>query len=374
MDTEARYELAADGSELRMRLSGDWSSSDSVPDFSEIEAELQQSACTVLAVDCEALEGWDSMLVVTLLHCEEFCSRVGAEFRGVSLPPGALKLMALSRAVAPHERPAAIPEPWWHRVHPLIWLQRAVAAAADVLGFVGEISIAFARLAAGRANARAVDFFYFVQQAGPSALGIITLISALVGMILAYLGSVQLRQIGAQIFVADLVGIGMVREMGPLMTAVIMAGRTGAAYAAQLGTMQTRDEIDAITTLGISPIEFLVLPRLLALVCIMPLLCLYSDLLGMLGGAVVALSMDVTYTQYVNETRAAVTLTHIATGVVKSVVFGLLIAIAGCRAGIRCGRSSEAVGLATTAAVVSAIVCLVIADAAFNILYQRLDI
>ena len=136
MDTRARYELAADGPELRMRLSGDWSSSDSVPDFSEIEAELQQSACKVLAVDCEALEGWDSILVVTLLHCEEFCARAGVEFRGVSLPPGALKLMALSRAVAPHERPVAIPQPWWHRVHPLIWLQRAVAAVADVLGFM----------------------------------------------------------------------------------------------------------------------------------------------------------------------------------------------------------------------------------------------
>lgn len=374
MDATARYEIEADAAGLRLRLSGDWSISGAVPGFPDIEAQLLQHAAKALAVDCEALDGWDSALVVTLLACEDFCARAGIEFRGVSLPPGARKLMALSRAVAPHERPVAAAEPWWHRVHPLLWLQRGVAAMADVLGFVGEIGIGLARLAAGRANTRAVDFFYCVQQAGPAALGIITLISVLVGMILAYLGSVQLRQIGAQIFVADLVGIGMVREMGPLMTAVIMAGRTGAAYAAQLGTMQTRDEIDAITTLGISPVEFLVLPRLLALVCIMPLLCLYSDLLGMLGGAVVALGMDVTYTQYVNETRTAVTLTYIATGVIKSIAFGLLIAIAGCHAGMRCGRSSEAVGLATTAAVVSAIVCLVVADAAFNILYQRLDI
>ena len=132
-----------------------------------------------------------------------------------------------------------------------------------------------------------------MQQAGPAAIGIVTLISVLVGMILAYLGSVQLRQFGAQIYVADLVGIGMVREMAALMTGVIMAGRTGAAYAAQLGTMQTREEIDAIRTLGMSPIEFLVLPRLLALVLVMPLLTLYAGVLGMCGGALVAIGMDV---------------------------------------------------------------------------------
>jgi phospholipid/cholesterol/gamma-HCH transport system permease protein len=165
-----------------------------------------------------------------------------------------------------------------------------------------------------------------------------------------------------------------VREMAALMTGVIMAGRTGAAYAAQLGTMQTREEIDAIRTLGMSPMEFLVLPRLLALVMIMPLLCLYSGVLGMCGGALVATGMDVSWTQYVNETRLSMNLTHIATGLAKSVAFGLLIALAGCRAGMQCGRSSEAVGKATTQAVVTAIVWLIVADAAFNIVYERLGI
>jgi phospholipid/cholesterol/gamma-HCH transport system permease protein len=158
------------------------------------------------------------------------------------------------------------------------------------------------------------------------------------------------------------------------MTAVIMAGRTGAAYAAQLGTMQTREEIDAIETLGISPMEFLVLPRMLALVLVMPMLCVYSDVLGMLGGAPVAMAMDVTWGQYLAGAQEAVTLTHIATGVAKSIAFGVLIGAAGCRAGLLCGRSSEAVGQATTTAVVRAIVWLVVADAAFNIVYQRLGI
>ena len=189
-------------------------------------------------------------------------------------------------------------------------------------------------------------------------------------MILAYLGSVQIRQLGAQ----DLVAIGMVREMGALMTAVIMAGRTGAAYAAQLGTMQVNEEIDALRIMGISSMEFLVLPRLLALVFVMPLLCIYADIIGMVGGAIIATSMDVSIIQYISQTRDAVDWLDISTGIVKSIVFGILIAIAGCQAGLNCGRNSDAVGMAATNAVVKAIVYLVVADAAFNILYDKLGI
>jgi phospholipid/cholesterol/gamma-HCH transport system permease protein len=178
----------------------------------------------------------------------------------------------------------------------------------------------------------------------------------------------------AQIFVANLVSLGMVREMGALMTAVIMAGRTGAAYAAQLGTMQTREEIDAIVTLGVSPMEFLVIPRVLALLVVMPMLVMYSNILGMLGGAIVALGMDITFIQYMNQTQGSVGFTDFATGLFKSVVFALLIGIAGCQAGLACGRSSAAVGQATTKAVVTGLVYLIVADAALNILYQRLGI
>ena len=192
--------------------------------------------------------------------------------------------------------------------------------------------------------------------------------------ILAYLGSVQLRQLGAQVYVADLVAIGMVREMGALMTAVIMAGRTGAAYAAQLGTMQVNEEIDALRIMGISSMEFLVLPRLLALVFVMPLLCIYADIIGMVGGAIIATSMDVSIIQYISQTRDAVDWLDISTGIVKSIVFVILIAIAGCQAGLNCGRNSDAVGMAATNAVVKAIVYLVVADAAFNILYDKLGI
>jgi phospholipid/cholesterol/gamma-HCH transport system permease protein len=193
-------------------------------------------------------------------------------------------------------------------------------------------------------------------------------------MILAYLGAAQLQQFGAAIYVADLVAIGMLREMAALMTAVVMSGRTGAAYAAQLSTMQTNEEIDAIRTLGIDPIEYLVVPRVIGLVLMMPLLVIFANALGILGGAIVAGGMGVTPLQYFNQLALSLSFTHFGVGMVKALVFALLIAIAGCRAGISSGRSSAAVGQATTEAVVTSVVYLIIADAAINILCQQLGI
>jgi phospholipid/cholesterol/gamma-HCH transport system permease protein len=370
----ARCAIEASAGHATLVLSGDWTVTRGAPRSAAVLEQLRAQAAREIGFDCSALGSWDSLLVTLLLGIDEECTRAGIRLDTANLPEGALRLMALARTVRAEHRAPSARAPWWRRLLAGAPLLQARGQLLETLAFVGELLIALGKLCVGRANTRARDFLWFVQQAGPAAIGIVTLISVLVGMILAYLGSVQLRQFGAQIYVADLVGIGMVREMAALMTGVIMAGRTGAAYAAQLGTMQTREEIDAIRTLGMSPMEFLVLPRLLALVLVMPLLTLYSGVLGMCGGALVAIGMDVSWTQYVHETRLAVTLTHILTGVAKSVVFGLLIAIAGCRAGMQCGRSSEAVGKATTRAVVTAIVWLIVADAAFNIVYQRLGI
>ena len=236
------------------------------------------------------------------------------------------------------------------------------------------MTIALSRLVRGKANTRFSDFWNFCFQAGPNAFAIITLTSVLVGMILGYLGAVQLKQFGAEVYVANLVVIGMLREMGVLMTAVVMAGRTGAAYAAQLGTMQTNEEIDAITTMGISPIEFLVLPRMLALIIIMPLLTIYADILGILGGGIVAGSLGVSPIQYIVQGEAALSFIDVAVGLLKALVFAILIAIAGCRAGINSGRSSAAVGQAATNAVVTALIYLIVADATINIIFQQLSI
>jgi phospholipid/cholesterol/gamma-HCH transport system permease protein len=253
-------------------------------------------------------------------------------------------------------------------------LRNVWADLEESLAFTGQVTVALSRLARGNANTRFVDFRSFCYQAGPDAFAIISLTSVLVGMILAYLGAVQLKQFGAEIFVANLVVIGMLREMGVLMTAVVMAGRTGAAYAAQLGTMQTNDEIDAITTMGISPVEFLVLPRMLALIIIMPLLTIYANLLGIVGGGIVAGGMGITPIQYLLQGQTALSFSHVTVGLLKALVFATLIAIAGCRAGMNCGRSSAAVGEAATNAVVTALVYLIVADAAINILFQQLGI
>jgi len=355
-------------------LRGDWSSAAGMaPEFPELRAAFEQHAGAgqwrfVAAPDFH----WDSQLMARLFLCARYCDEHDIALDVDALPPGARKLLEVATAVkpqqaAPVERPGG--------------LQRLKAAwcaicttATDLLEFVGGVSLGLVSLARGRANMRWRDFFYFIEQCGPQALGIVALISVLVGMILAYLGSVQLRQFGAEVYVANLVTIGMMREMGALMTAVRMAGRSGAAYAGQLGAMQSNEEIDAITTLGISPMEYLVLPRLLALVAVMPLLCIFADVLGLVGGGIVAAGMDISMAQFIHQAQDAVSATDILTGLFKSVVFGLLIATAGCQAGLQSGRSSAAVGQATTRAVVNAIVYLVVADAALNILYDKLGI
>jgi len=214
-----------------------------------------------------------------------------------------------------------------------------------------------------------------IQQSGVQALPIVSLISVLVGLILAFIGAVQLMMFGAQIYVANLVGIAMVRVMGAVMVGVIMAGRTGAAFAAQIGTMQVNEEIDALQTLGISPMEFLVLPRMLALILMMPLLCVYADLMGVFGGFIVGVGMlDLTVTQYINQTIAALNLYHFFIGIFHSLVFGVLIALAGCLRGIQCGRSASAVGQATTSAVVTSIVCIVVATSIITVVCNFIGI
>ena len=247
--------------------------------------------------------------------------------------------------------------------------------AKGLVYFVGEAILAVVALLRGKARFRPVDMVLCIQEAGPSALPIVTLISLLVGLILAFVGAVQLSMFGAQIYIADLVGLGTVREMGALMTAVIMSGRTGAAYAAQLGTMNVNSEIDALKTMGISPVEFLVLPRILALVLMMPLLALYADLMGIIGGALVTVSaFDVSLIQYYNETRRAVHLHDFGIGIGKSLVFAMLIAVAGCMRGMQCGRSASAVGDAATAAVVNSIVYIVVADSLITLISSRFGV
>jgi phospholipid/cholesterol/gamma-HCH transport system permease protein len=245
----------------------------------------------------------------------------------------------------------------------------------DFLAFLGELTQAFGKFLRRKARYRTIDLLEAIEQCGASAVGIVSLIAFLVGVILAFMGAVQLSQFGASIYVADLVGIGMVREMGAMMTAIIMSGRTGAAFAAKLGTMKVTQEIDALTTMGISPLEFLVLPRVLALVIMMPLLCLCADLVGILGGMFVGVGMlDLSATNYMRETISTLTLVNVFGGLIKATFYGALIAIAGCLRGFQCGNSSSAVGDAATQAVVMSIVMVVVACGLFAVVFNVLGI
>ena len=366
--------LRNDRDESRLVLTGDWVQGQSHGNFAEIRKELMHGSASRLVADGSALGDWDSVLMAFLLQCHNHCREEAIDFETRQMPASVDKLLQLATTVKAHQPPAAPKPSWLHAIDPARLLYNLFDELKESLAFAGEMGIASYRLMIGKANTRFSDFWKFCYQAGPDAFAIISLTSVLVGMILAYLGAVQLRQFGAEVYVADLVVIGMLREMGVLMTAVVMAGRTGAAYAAQLGTMQTNDEIDAITTLGISPVEFLVMPRLLALVVVMPLLTIYANLLGIVGGGIVAGGLGITSLQYISQAEKALALSHIGIGLLKSVIYAALIAVAGCRAGINASRSSAGVGQAATDAVVTSVVYLIVADAAINIFFQHMGI
>jgi phospholipid/cholesterol/gamma-HCH transport system permease protein len=359
---------------LRVRLSGSCTVDNSAPPADEALKRLTPDVREV-GFDTRELEEWDSRLLSFLIKLIDHCDQHGIRVDKQGLPDGVRGLLELASTVPERHdarRDAAPPN---------IWAQignRALDAgreAKSMIDFLGEAALSLFSFLRGKARYRGVDFWLLLQDCGPRALPIVSLISLLVGLILAFVGAVQLRMFGAQIYIADLVGLGMAREMGAMMTAIIMAGRTGAAFAAQLGTMQVNDEIDALKTLGLSPIEFLVLPRILALVLMMPLLCLYADCMGILGGALVSIGLfDISFLEYFNQTRARLSLTDFNVGIVKCAVFGVLVAIAGCMRGIQCGRSSSAVGIATTSAVVTAIVFIIVSDAIMTIIINALDI
>jgi phospholipid/cholesterol/gamma-HCH transport system permease protein len=369
--TDARFTYTGQGQHQQLSLAGDWALG-KAPGAEQLCAALPPDTHELVLV-LDQLGHWDSSLASALLALIRHCQTHNIQLDTSAAPPGLQKLLKLAAEIpaadtAKTEKPGKIADLLMEQIEGLGREWRAT------LVFIGDTWLALARWLRGKANTRPTDIAFFIHQAGPRALPIITLISTSVGMILAYLGSVQLRQLGAQVYVANLVSLGMVREMGALMTAIIVAGRTGAAYAAQLGTMQANEEVDALKTMGISSMEFLVVPRLVALVFVMPLLSIYANVIGMAGGALVASGMDVNFKQYILQTQGAVGWGDMFTGLFKSLVFGVLIAIAGCQAGLSGGRSSNAVGVATTNAVVRAIVYLILADAAFNILYDKLGI
>jgi phospholipid/cholesterol/gamma-HCH transport system permease protein len=375
----ARYEMLADAAAadtLQLRLSGSWRLSRPLPPAAEVESELERrGGIRRIVIDAQDLTGWDSGLLMFLRRLDGFARGAGLETDASRLPEGVRRLLSLAAAVPERAgaRREAARESFLARVgkETVAHLQ----AGHEVVVFLGEVTLAFGRLLLGKARFRRSDLLLILQQVGAEALPIVSLISFLVGVILAFLGSIQLIKFGAQIYVADLVGIGMARDMAAMMVGIILAGRTGAAFAAQLGTMQVNEEIDALATLGLSPMEFLVLPRVLALVLMTPLLCLYANLMGILGGLAVGVSfLDIPAVTYYQETQWAVRPTDFTSGLIKSAVYGVVVAIVGCMRGLQCGRSSAAVGQATTSAVVTSIVFIVISMAILTVIYNALGV
>ncbi len=371
-----RLELEKAGDGLLLKLKGAWRLAEGVASPQSLfEREELAAKPDKLKVDASALGAWDTALIVFLLDLKKRCDGAGISLDLSGLPDGARRLIDLALAVPEREgarrsdRIAGLVEGLGQDV------LRVWRGIGETMEFLGDSFIALGRFLTGRARFRGSDVFLVLQQCGPDALPIVTLISFLVGMILAFVGLLQLEQFGANIFVANLVGIGMAREMGSMMIGIIMAGRTGAAFAAQLGTMNVNDEIAAFRTVGIPPVEFLVLPRMVALIFAVPLLTIYANVIGMLGGGTVAVAIsEISLLQYYTQTVGAVGLTDWAAGLIKGTVYGIIIAIAGCLRGMQCSKSAAAVGDAATSAVVTSIVFIVLAQATLTVLYNVLGI
>jgi len=360
---------------LVVQLSGAWRQQKNVASAIPVQKAIETSHVRSVRFDAKALSSWDSSILIFLTKVTEHCRQRDIVTDREGLPKGIRRLLELAEKVPEQEgaKQATDRPSFLARVGTTT--TGSYVSLSEMLRFLGEVTLAFVKLVKMRARYRTADLFLIIQECGAQALPIVTLISFLVGVIMAFVGAIQLQQFGAQVYVADLVGIAVVRDMGAMMTGIIMAGRTGAAFAAQLGTMKVTQEIDALITLGFSPLEFLVLPRMIALCLMMPLLCLYSDLMGVLGGAAVGLWMlDLSWTTYYHQTVHAITLTALFGGVFKGVIYGVLIAISGCLRGMQCGGSASAVGEAATSAVVTSIVFIVTACGALSVVFYIIGI
>lgn len=369
---DQRWALSLNGGSAVVALNGDWIGADAVVNPDEVRGLLDHGGVTSIAFDCRLLRRWDSSLLLFLSELRRSSAQHNIAFEQDGLPAAARSLLAL----LPLETPVAEPVP--ERDHLVTrvgqWcLDRGSGLGAETALF-GALMLRAAPALRGRTQMRRADLLANIEDAGLRALPVVALVNILVGGILAFMGAVQLRKFGAEIYVADLVGIAIVREMGPVMTAVVMCGRTGGAYAAEIATMKGSEEIDALRAIGIRLDDYLVLPRAGALTCMLPLLYLYGSAVGIIGGFSVALmTLQVSPTVFFDEMRANLTAGEIVFGVAKSVVFGLYIALVSCRIGLAAGRSSADVGRAATTATVTGIVGVIVIDAIFAVCAQAVD-
>jgi phospholipid/cholesterol/gamma-HCH transport system permease protein len=362
--------------EATIALGGVWNLRGSVRPKPAMTIEEIQSA-NVTRIHCvgDNLGYWDSSLLLFLSELDTWCESHQVAIDLDKLPVGVGSLIELAKVVPEVKTKAA------QGRRPSFLYRLGTWAIGHTHGltaaslFIGECVLSFRRIATGKGKVDWRLFWLTMEECGAKALPIVGLISFLTGLILAFVASIQLRQFGAGIYVANLVAVAMAREMGGIMTGVIMAGRTGAAFAAQIGSMKVSEEIDALDTLAISPQDFLVSPRVAALFLMMPLLGLYADLMGIAGGAVVGFGiLHISLVQYWNQTVGSMGLTDIISGVAKCAVFGVIVALTGCQRGMNCQNNAAAVGNAATSAVVLAITWIVASDAIIDVILEVLKL
>ena len=373
------------GARLSVRFRGDWKL-DALSDAAAEKALAQseqtalvalsaQSGVELLELDGKELGQWDSSLLVPITRLTAQAEERGIRIQNDQLPVGVRNLTRLALAGPPNRnaRRETVSESLFSRLGGLFL--SLPDTTSRVLAFIGELVLGFGRLFSGKSGCTRSNVLLSLQECGAEALPIISLISLLVGLILAFVGIIQLGMFGAEIYVSSLVAVGMTRIMGAIMTGIILAGRTGASYAAVIGTMQVNEEIDALNTLGIPPSDYLVLPRLIALTLMTPLLVLYADFMGIMGGALVGVGiLGLDPMEYFTFTQKGFNLNNLWVGMVHGLVFGMVISITGCYQGLNCGRNAEAVGRATTSAVVYSIVGIVLATAVLTLLCNILKI
>jgi len=363
---KAQVSSKLEGERMEVALAGVWRITEQRPSWASV---VKRAHPKRVEVSVEGVERWDSSLLLFLFEVEQWCRATGAYFDGERLPEKIRTLLAQldvsHQTSVPFDRAKSFVEVVGVATADL-W-----GKAREMVQFVGESVIGAVRIVKNPQKFRWRDCLDEMLQCGAMALPIVSLISFLTGVTLAYTGALVLRQYGGDIYVADLIGMAVCREMGAVMTAVVLAGRTGAAFAATLGNMKANEEIDALETLGISPVDFLVVPRLLALFVMMPLLTLYSDALGILGGMAVSMMvLNIPPAAYWVEMGTIVGIGDVSVGVIKAGTFGLIVGLSGCLRGLQAERSAAGVGRAATSAVVTSILLIVVADAVFAVLFN----
>jgi len=345
---------------LSLTLVGDYTAFDNDEKKQVLKTAVATQKLTTVLVNAKALKKWDSTLIVILLDIIRIANKRKIKITLENMPTGMIRLLNLATAINRNpDKRTDTPLPVLDRLG--AWGISLYTAIKHGISFMGQTFHSVGRIMTGRAVMRPVDFLFALQECSWRAIPIVSLISFMVGLILAFVGAVQLKLFGAQIYVASLVTIAMTRIMGAIMIGIIMAGRTGASYAATIGTMQVNEEVDALKTMGIPPSDFLVLPRFLALVLTMPFLTMWADFMGMIGGGTVSILMlDIVPQEYIKYSVNAFGLDNFLVGIFHGLIFGCVIALCGCYYGVNCGRNADSVGVATTKAVVSAIVWMIV--------------